>query len=48
MVELLLQHGADPKQTNDEGKTAAEVARQRAHHNIADLLEPSTPSSGKQ
>jgi uncharacterized protein len=41
MVELLLQHGADPKLANDEGegKTPALVAREKGHEEIAALLE---------
>ena len=38
MVELLLQHGADPKLVNDQGKTAAMVAREKGHAEIATLL----------
>jgi uncharacterized protein len=39
MVELLLKHGADPKLVNDAGKTAAVVAREKGHTEIAGLLE---------
>ena len=39
MVELLLQHHADPKLANDQGKTAAMVAREKGHAEIATLLE---------
>jgi ankyrin repeat protein len=38
MVELLLKHHADPKLTNDNGKTAAMVAREKGHEQIAALL----------
>ena len=38
MVELLLKHRADPKLTNDDGKTAAMVAREKGHEQIAALL----------
>ena len=38
MVELLLQYHADPKLTNDDGKTAAMVAREKGHEQIAALL----------
>jgi ankyrin repeat protein len=38
MVELLLKHHADPKLTNDDGKTAAMVAREKGHEQIAALL----------
>jgi ankyrin repeat protein len=40
MVELLLQHHADPKIENDGGKTPAMVAREKGHTEIALLLEP--------
>ena len=39
MVDLLLQHRADPELANDEGKTAAEVARDKGHLEIATFLE---------
>src|SRR5258708_4982346 len=39
MVELLLKHHADPKLTNDAGKTSAMVAREKGHEEIATLLE---------
>jgi ankyrin repeat protein len=39
MVELLLGHGADAALANDAGKTAAEVAREKGHAEIAALLE---------
>jgi ankyrin repeat protein len=39
MVELLLKHGADPKLVNAAGKTAAMVAREKGHAEIAALLE---------
>jgi len=38
MVELLLAHHADPKLTNDAGKTPAMVARDKGHEAIAALL----------
>jgi uncharacterized protein len=38
MVELLLEHHADPKLANNEGKTAAMVAREKGHEEIAALL----------
>lgn len=37
-LELLLQHGADPHATNRDGKTAAELAEERGHDDIAELL----------
>ncbi len=39
MVELLLKHQADPKLANDDGKTAAMVAREKNHAEIAALLD---------
>ena len=39
MVELLLKHRADPKLTNDDGKTPAMIAREKGHEKIATLLE---------
>src|ERR1035437_4507023 len=39
MVELLLKYHADPKLANDQGKTAATVARETNHEEIAQLLE---------
>jgi len=39
MVELMLKHGADPRLSNDEGKAPAMVAREKAHPEIAALLE---------
>jgi uncharacterized protein len=37
-LELLLEHGADPAIRNKEGKVAADIARERGHQEIADLL----------
>ena len=39
MVELLFQHGADPKLVNDQGKTSAMVAREKGHEEVATLVE---------
>ena len=41
MVELLLQYGADPRIENDEGKTAAAVAKEKGHPDLPELLEVS-------
>jgi ankyrin repeat protein len=38
MVQLLLEHGADLKLANDEGKTPAAVAREKGHGEIAEML----------
>ncbi len=37
-LDLLLKHGADPVIRNNDGKTAADIARDRGHQDIADLL----------
>ena len=39
MVELLLKHGADPQASNDDGKTAASLAREKGHTDILALVE---------
>lgn len=38
IVALLLEHGADPNVTDDNGHTAITVARQRGHKQIAQML----------
>jgi hypothetical protein len=38
MIDLLLQHGADPKFANDDGKRPAAV-REKGYEEIAVLLE---------
>ena len=38
MVDLLLQHGADSGAVSDDGKTAADVAREHGHTALADRL----------
>jgi ankyrin repeat protein len=45
MVDLLLAHGADAEIANDEGKTAAMVARDKGHTQMAALLEKQGPKS---
>ncbi len=42
MVALLLQYGADPRSENDEGKTAAAVAKEKGHGDLPELLEANT------
>src|SRR2546423_6745774 len=37
-LDLLQKHGADPAIKNSEGKIAADIARERGHQEIADLL----------
>jgi ankyrin repeat protein len=39
LVELLISLGAKPSVINDKGETPADIARQRGHGHIADLLE---------
>ena len=39
MVELLLEHNADPTMANDQGLTPAAVARDKGHEKIAALLD---------
>lgn len=38
LVDLLLARGADPALTSDEGKTAADIARDHGHSALADRL----------
>jgi len=37
-LDLLLEHGADPTIKNNDGKRAADIAGERGHQEIADLL----------
>ncbi len=37
-LDLLLKHGADPAIKNNDGKSARDIARERGHQEIADLL----------
>jgi len=37
-LDLLLKHGADAAIKNNDGKTAGDIARERGHQEIADLL----------
>jgi len=39
LAELLLGHGANPHQRSDQGKTAADFARDRGHLELADWLD---------
>src|SRR5437867_4166307 len=43
-LDLLLEHGADSGIKNNDGKTAAEIARERGNGEIADLLAARTVS----
>jgi ankyrin repeat protein len=38
MVDLLLARGADPASPNDDGKTAADIAREHGHTKLAERL----------
>jgi len=40
LAEILLAHGADPHRISDQGKTAADFARERGHAELAVWLEP--------
>ncbi len=39
VVRMLLDRGADPWLKTDDGKTAAEIARERGHAALAEMLE---------
>jgi ankyrin repeat protein len=39
VVELLLQHGANPTLKNKAGATAVDFAAERGHFQIAEMLE---------
>ena len=39
-LDLLLKHGADPAIRNNDGKTPADIARERGHGEIAERLSP--------
>jgi len=39
LMELLLEHGADPDATNDDGLTAADMARTNGYMEVVALLE---------
>lgn len=43
LVTLLLERGADPSIQTDEGQTAADLAREKDHEVIAQLLTPDPP-----
>jgi ankyrin repeat protein len=44
LAELLVRHGADPSITNDEGQTAADVARSRGSSQVSALLRANAGS----
>lgn len=39
LAELLVTHGANPRQANDQGKTPADFARERGHKELAVWLD---------
>jgi ankyrin repeat protein len=39
LAELLVNHGADPRHKTDEGKTAADFARERGYGELAAWLD---------
>jgi ankyrin repeat protein len=39
-LDLLLEHGADAAIKNNDGKTAADIARERGHQEIAERIAP--------
>ena len=39
ILDLLLAHGADPSMKTTEGKTAADLAREHGHADVAARLE---------
>jgi ankyrin repeat protein len=43
LAELLFSHGANPRQTSDSGKTAADFARERGHAELAAWLDEQLP-----
>lgn len=42
LVDMLLAHGANPLHRNDQGKTAADYARERGHEDMGAWLESRT------
>ena len=44
LAELLLAHGADPSLTNDDGKNAIDLAREKGHAEFADWLATQRPA----
>jgi ankyrin repeat protein len=44
LAELLLRHGADPLLTNDDGRSAIDLAREKGHAEFADWLETRRPA----
>jgi ankyrin repeat protein len=47
LVELLLASGADPNHRSNQGKTAAEFARERGHAELASWLETQSANPSK-
>jgi uncharacterized protein len=46
IVELLLRYGADATLANDAGKTAAGVAREKGHEDLAGMLDARSEARG--
>jgi len=46
LTQLLLDHGADPSAKNADGKTALDIARERGHTLVVDLLAQRYASAG--
>lgn len=44
LIELLLRHGADPGSTSVDGKTPADLAREKNHTQVAERLGPANGS----
>jgi ankyrin repeat protein len=42
-IKFLLEKGAETKPKNTDGKTAAEIARENKHEEMAKLIENSNP-----
>jgi ankyrin repeat protein len=42
LARLLLEHGADPTARDDDGHTPADIARQRGHTAVLEVLESAT------
>jgi ankyrin repeat protein len=47
LVDLLLRHGADPLLVSEDGKTAADVAREHGHARLAERLASVAGSVGR-
>ena len=45
LARLLLEHGADPAAVDDQGRTALDIARERGHSALVDVLSGSTANA---